>query len=93
MPPTSKEMQDKAQQILMEARWPILVKRFLQASSLVNREEWADLEAQLTEERRRMAAVLSSKGISERDSDELRGGIGVLDWLLRLKEDVKEFHK
>jgi len=40
-----------------------------------------------------MQDLLSSKGVSERDSDELRGGIGVLNWLLRLKEDVKEFVK
>lgn len=91
MPQSSKQIQEQQVHNLQMARWPILAKRYSRSFELVSEEAWTDLEEQLTEERRRMQDILSSKGISERDADELRGGIGVINWLLRLKEDVKEF--
>ena len=93
MPQSSKEMQDRAKRSLQEARWPILAKLYLRASQLVSQEGWADLEAQLTAERLRVLNVLAHVGIDERIADAERGKVEILDWLLRLREDVKEFPK
>lgn len=78
---------------IQQARWPILAKRYFKALQLVQAEGWADLMEELERDRRERLETLASPMCSERIADEQRGAILVLNWLLRLKDDVKEFPK
>ena len=83
-------LQDR--QVLVD-RWPILARHYWQLSELVAQEGWALLEEQLQRHREGRLQGLSQQDLPEREADFERGAIYVLNLLLHLGEDVKDFPK
>ena len=82
--------QDQQVQLL---RWPILARHYFKVSQLVSAEAWPALVAELQRDRQMRMEILSRPMLPEREADEQRGAISVLNWLLRLEDDSKDFPK
>ena len=85
--------QVQVDQQLVLARWPILAQQYFKACSLVAAEGWPALVEELAQQRQIRLQILSETRppVSERESDVHRGAIEVLNWLLHLAEDLKDF--
>ena len=74
-------------------RWPILAQHYFKASSLVASEGWPVLEEELRRHREMYLELLARPEAQERESDQCRGALELLNKLLHLAEDVKDFPK
>lgn len=86
----SPQQLQQAQEVQLY-RWPILARHYFKVSSLVEGEGWPVLVEELLRDRQDRMEILSRPLLLEREADEQRGAIVVLNWLLRLAEDVKDF--